>query len=106
MEVSVGRAKCWLLYAFAGFGYRPYRLLFSCLIFVAVFSAVYAALEPRWTPLQCVAISGMSHIAAVGYGDVREAAQSTQFVVIAQGFVSIVLNSTLFALLVRRWFRS
>lgn len=100
-----GRVKSWPLYLFAGFGYRPYRLLYLCLITVVIFALAYDALEPSWSLFQCVFVSSMNYLTALGYGDIKEARQATQSVVILQGFLSLVLNSTLFALLVRRWFR-
>ncbi|MBZ0224044.1 MAG: potassium channel family protein [Dokdonella sp.] len=101
-----GRAKAWPLYLFAGFGYRPYRLLYFCLLTVAMFVFVYATLEPAWSFFQCVSVSSMNYLTALGYGDIKETTSLTQLVVILQGFLSLILNSTLFALLVRRWFRS
>lgn len=101
-----GYVKAWPLFLFAGFGYRPYRLLYFCLLTVMMFAFVYVALEPAWPFFQCVSISSMNYLTAVGYGDIKEAKHLTQSVVMLQGFLSLVLNSTLFALLVRRWFRS
>lgn len=103
---GISRLKAWSLYLFAGFGYRPYRLLYFCLLTVVIFALAYAALEPTWPLFQCVAVSSMNYLTALGYGDIKEATRVTQSVVVLQGFLSLVLNSTLFALLVRRWFRS
>jgi hypothetical protein len=101
-----GRVKAWPLYLFTGFGYRPYRLLYLCLLTVVIFALTYAVLEPTWPFFQCVAISSMNYLTALGYGDIKEATHLTQSVVMLQGFLSLVINSTLFALLVRKWFRS
>lgn len=100
------RAKAISLYIFAGFGYQPYRLLYCCGLTVVLFTLIYTQLEPRWTLFQCFSVSSMNYLSALGYGDVRDSLPSTQLAVILQGFFSLVLNSTLFALLVRRWFRS
>lgn len=101
-----GRVKAWPLFVFAGFGYRPYRLLYFCLLTVVIFALTYSTLEPAWPLLQCISVSSMNYLTALGYGDIREGTYLTQGVVILQGFISLVLNTTLFALLVRRWFRS
>ncbi len=100
------RAKLVPLYLVAGFGYRPYRMLYVGAFTVVVAALVLQLLQPTWSPFQCFAISSMNYLAALGYGDVKDASQATQVVVIAQGFLSLVLNATLFALLVRRWFRT
>jgi hypothetical protein len=99
------RWKALPLYLFAGFGYRPYRLLYFSVSTVAFFSLIYALLQPSWSLFQCITISSMNYLMALGYGDIRDTAPLTQTIVILQGFLSLVLNSTLFALLVRKWFR-
>ena len=98
--------RAYPLYLFAGFGYRPYRLLYFCFITVVAFSAIYMYISPSWTPFECISVSSMNYLSALGYSDVSDSTTLVQSLVIIQGFCSLVLNSTLFALLVRKWFRS
>jgi len=93
-------------FLFAGFGYRPYRLLYWCLGSILAFVPLYAWFEPNWSWRTSLVVSGMNYLAMLGLGDIGTAAYRTQLLAIAQGSVSLVLNATLFALLVRRWFRS
>src|SRR5690606_19066046 len=100
------RFGLWASYVFAGFGYRPYRLLYWCLGSIFAFVPLYAWLEPGWSWRTSMVVSGMNYLAMLGLGDIGASAFRTQLLAIVQGSVSLVLNATLFALLVRRWFRS
>lgn len=95
------------LYWSAGFGYRPYRLLYVAGASVLLWALAYRGLDPAGRAVERpLVFSAMNYLAAVGYGDVRAASLNVQELVVAQGVFSLVLNSTLFALLVRRWFRT
>lgn len=100
------QARLWLSYCFAGFGFRPYRLLYCCVLSVALFVLVYMFTEPSWSFFESLTVSSMNYLTTLGFGDLKEVSPLTRAVAIAQGFISLVLNATLFALLVRKWFRS
>lgn len=101
--LRIVRFPSWLL---AGFGYRPYRLLYSAFASIFFFAAVFWVLRPGTLFFENLMFSGMNYLAAVGFGDVASWALLARAVVLLQGIVSLVLNATLFALLVRRWFRA
>lgn len=88
----------------AGFGYRPYRLLMSSFMAVMGF-ALYYYYYLRLSFFGAVLFSAMNYLAAVGYIDIGAYPDNIKSVIIAQAFMSMVLNATLFALLVRKWFR-
>jgi hypothetical protein len=95
------------LYWAAGFGYRPYRLLYVAAVSVVLCAVAYGAFDPAARSVrQPLVFSAMNYLAAVGYGDVGAAPLAVQVLTVVQGVFSLVLNSTLFALLVRRWFRT
>ena len=103
-----GLDRLWgtILYLAAGFGYRPYRLLGGGVFTVVVFAIVFCHAEPTWPPFESLLFSGMNYLAMIGYEDIEETSALTKMLMLTQAFISLVLNSTLVALLARKWFRS
>jgi hypothetical protein len=101
------RWRVFPLYWGAGFGYRPYRLLYVSVVSTLLFAVGYRLIDATAFPAyKALSYSAMNYLAAVGFGDMQSANAAAQLLTIVQGVFSLVLNSTLFALLVRRWFRS
>ena len=105
---KLGLDRLWgtILYLAAGFGYRPYRLLGGGVFTVVVFAFVFGRVEPTWPPFESLLFSGMNYLAMIGYEDIEETSALTRMLILMQAFISLVLNSTLVALLARKWFRS
>ena len=92
-------------YLLAGFGYRPYRLLGACIVVVILFSLIYRVTVPQWTLFDCFLFSSINYLAMLGYENIGGIPRLGQALVLFQGFLSLVLNSTFIALLGRKWFR-
>lgn len=92
-------------YLLAGFGYRPYRLLATCLAVIVLFTLVYQVILPQWTLFDCFRFSFVNYLAMLSYEDIDGISRTGQALILFQGFLSLVLNSTFIALLGRKWFR-
>ena len=106
-KMSNGWEKAWsyFLDVVSGFGYKPYRLIFLALFLWGLMALVYFAVDTELNAKTAALLSISGQLGFVGYSDIRTFPGTIEVVSIVQSCLSLVLNTTLFALLVRKWFR-
>lgn len=94
----------WFQYLTCGFGYRPYRLI---LVAVAVIfcSACLLSAFAGIGFIEALQFSADTYFNWTGPDEAKALGQAGLYVLYVVASVSIVLNSTLLALLARRWFK-
>lgn len=106
MAKGLSRLKLLASYLISGFGYRPFRLFGLSACLMIGFAIVEKFLAVDITSEQALLLSAMSGLTAVGFGDVKDFRPTLSLIMVVHGFISLIVNSAFFALLVRKWFRA
>lgn len=89
----------------SGFGYKPYRLILVEIIIWIFVALLFYQIDDSVGIKKAVLLSISGQLGFVGFGDIQKFPDVVEGISILQSFISLVLNATLFALLVRKWFR-
>jgi hypothetical protein len=88
-----------------GFGFRPYRVLWAVLVIIVLFGAAYWRLAATHDANAALFMSGYAYFGMLGKGDLVGESAAFRVLTVFESFLSVVVNSTLVALLAKRWFR-
>jgi hypothetical protein len=88
-----------------GFGFRPYRVLWAIVVVILLFGLAYRKLIATHDTGSALFISAYAYFGMLGKGDIINDAALLRLLTVVESFVAVVLNSTLVALLAKRWFR-
>ena len=88
-----------------GFGFRPYRVLWAMLAVILLFGCAYCVLASTHQAGAALLMSAYGYFGMLGKADLIGETAAVRLLVVLQGFLSVVLNATLVALLAKRWFR-
>jgi hypothetical protein len=88
-----------------GFGFRPYRVLWAVLVIIVLFGAAYWRLAATHDVNAALFMSGYAYFGMLGKGDLVGESAAFRVLTVFESFLSVVVNSTLVALLAKRWFR-
>lgn len=93
-----------ILWASAGFGYRPWRLASVAAVIITVCSLIVylCGVTP---PVHALTLGCLGYLGSLGFGDIGRFALAERITLIAEGFVGVVINSMFVALLARKWFQ-
>jgi hypothetical protein len=89
---------------FAGFGYKPFRLL-NAMVLILLLGCMSIALLTPTTPDHAVMTALAAYFGLIGLADMALTPFAVQITIFLLAAASIIINSVFLTLLARRWFR-
>lgn len=99
---SISKLFKFFTFLFAGFGYKPYRLLLLALIIILMYGFLFSLFPGINTPFL---ISSANYLSLGSLCDSSNYIAQIKLISISEAAIALVINSTFLALLVRIWFR-